>query len=333
MGHTYLALLDGENPRLSLTELKAVIKAEDPNSVIIENTDRTAVFKTNANQNKLVQRLALTHWIADYHYTTPVTELAGINLNWMVQDKPDKTFKIDVERIDTTADRNEVIKTLAKNVEGQADLVNPNIEFIVLVHNDLAFISSDPIHQNKTAFSQRNVKNRPYFDPVSINAKPARAMVNLSGAKEGDTVLDPFCGIGGINIEAALMNMKTIGIELEDRRAKGAIENLEKYSTNANYKVITGDCLTTKIGQVDCIVTDPPYGLSSSTFGTEAQDLYEKFLDAIPENYPFSTGLVMTAPFHFHKTLEEKGYRVKKAFEIRVHKSLTRRIYTCEMRN
>ncbi|MBM3304120.1 MAG: hypothetical protein FJY76_03405 [Candidatus Aenigmarchaeota archaeon] len=65
-------------------------------------------------------------------------------------------------------------------------------------------------------FRKRDLK-RPIQRPIySIPPRLARIMLNLSGAKRGDVVMDPFCGIGTILGEASLMGMRVIGIDTKD---------------------------------------------------------------------------------------------------------------------
>jgi tRNA G10 N-methylase Trm11 len=40
-----------------------------------------------------------------------------------------------------------------------------------------------------------------------------KSILNLIGIKEGETVLDPMCGSGTLNVEASLMNINSIGID------------------------------------------------------------------------------------------------------------------------
>lgn len=42
----------------------------------------------------------------------------------------------------------------------------------------------------------------------------ARALINILGIKEGDTVLDPMCGSGTLNVEASLVGVNSIGIDI-----------------------------------------------------------------------------------------------------------------------
>ena len=51
-------------------------------------------------------------------------------------------------------------------------------------------------------------------------------MVNLAHVHNNDTVLDPFCGTGGILIEAGILNTKLIGSDIEKHMYEGSKLNL-----------------------------------------------------------------------------------------------------------
>jgi len=76
-------------------------------------------------------------------------------------------------------------------------------------------------------FETRHPHNREWH-PSTLPAKLARAMVNLTGIKKG-TLLDPFCGTGGILIEAGLMNLKPVGFDIEYPMINKARKNMKQY--------------------------------------------------------------------------------------------------------
>ena len=39
---------------------------------------------------------------------------------------------------------------------------------------------------------EHHISNRPYFSPISIHPRIARAMINLSNCDKNETVIDPF---------------------------------------------------------------------------------------------------------------------------------------------
>jgi tRNA G10 N-methylase Trm11 len=95
----------------------------------------------------------------------------------------------------------------------------------------------------------------------------ARIMVNLAGCAPGKTLLDPFCGVGTILQEALLSGGRVIGVDLNPWCVKGARENLEwltrEYELkDADFTLLQGDArkLSSRVRDVDCIVTEPDLG-------------------------------------------------------------------------
>jgi DNA modification methylase len=79
--------------------------------------------------------------------------------------------------------------------------------------------------------------------------------------KEGDTVLDPFVGVGSTTLAAINTNRKSIGIDLNEEyidlaHKRTGIKNKEK-----NHKLIVGNSLKeiTKLTEFDYCITSPPY--------------------------------------------------------------------------
>jgi len=69
-------------------------------------------------------------------------------------------------------------------------------------------------YKNKQKFEKRKPHLRPELHPSSLNPRLARALINLTGI-EKDKLLDPFCGSGGILIEAGLIKLKPIGYDTD----------------------------------------------------------------------------------------------------------------------
>lgn len=76
--------------------------------------------------------------------------------------------------------------------------------------------------------------------------------------KKGDIILDPFCGSATALVEAAKLERKGIGIELEF--GKIAESNIKKYRSSVN--ILNGDCrniVKTIKAEFDLILTGPVY--------------------------------------------------------------------------
>jgi modification methylase len=94
----------------------------------------------------------------------------------------------------------------------------------------------------------------------------------------GDLILDPMCGIGTTLVEAIHTGRHAIGVELEPRWAKLARANIEHahhQGASSPAHVIEGDArqtprlLTAQHGQIDLIVTSPPYACQVADVSTE----------------------------------------------------------------
>jgi len=74
---------------------------------------------------------------------------------------------------------------------------------------------------------RRRDLERPIQDPkITMPPKLAKIIVNLTGCKKGDALLDPFCGLGTILGEAAMDGVNVIGVDTDASRVEGARSNL-----------------------------------------------------------------------------------------------------------
>lgn len=132
---------------------------------------------------------------------------------------------------------------LSKNVVSEDDVLNP-------VWNDL----SSP--RNKYQLEHGAVY------PVKL----AERLIKMYSA-EGDTVFDPFLGIGSTIIAAQGLNRHGVGTELNPKFANIAQQWLDDvqglFANNNHYKIINDDCrnMLTHIRKekIQLTVTSPPY--------------------------------------------------------------------------
>jgi tRNA G10 N-methylase Trm11 len=125
-------------------------------------------------------------------------------------------------------------------------------------------------------------------------------MLNLSAAKTGETVLDPFCGIGTIVQEGLLLGFRMVGSDINKAAIKGSEQNLEWFRNR--YKIAPGkyglevsDATTVaglieKSGQkVNAVVTEgtlgPIYGKYPSPKEIESnfKDLHKLYTESFKE--------------------------------------------------
>jgi len=127
--------------------------------------------------------------------------------------------------------------------------------------------------QNVNEWSKRDF-DRPGSDSLSgmLPPKLAMMMINLSGAKKDDVILDPFCGSGTILTEAIYLGFKNlIGSDLSDKAIADTNKNIKwvlahchSELTEESFDIFQHDVakLSQKIKQksVDVIITEPFLG-------------------------------------------------------------------------
>jgi tRNA G10 N-methylase Trm11 len=109
-------------------------------------------------------------------------------------------------------------------------LIRRGAEFVV-IHTDLdSCMIGQTIEVQYFALFSKVDYDRPAFDDVSgmLPPKLALSMVNLSGAKPGDIVLDPFCGSGTVLMMAMHTGVKKVlGSDLSHRAVDDSRKNLD----------------------------------------------------------------------------------------------------------
>jgi tRNA (guanine10-N2)-dimethyltransferase len=204
------------------------------------------------------------------------------------------------------------------------DLENPELLFYVIVTSDKALICLNVAEAEEKGFTQRRPGFRSFFHPTSMHPRLARAMVNLSGAKPGSIFLDPFCGSGGLLIEAGVIGCGAIGMDIDLQMAEGSERNIRQFGLHlAN--ICAGDARKMPFREVDSIATDPPYGRSSSTKGEDTPTLVEEFLEEVTPMLKTRKRVCLSVPSTVDvNSLTSKDLQLVQAHLARVHRSLTR---------
>ncbi len=173
---------------------------------------------------------------------------------------------------------------------------------------------------------KRTAPMRPFFSPVSMHPFLARLLVNLSHTKRGELILDPFCGTGGILIEAAVMGRQVIGADASLSMVSGARMNLRYYGVEPG-RVVHSSIEKLEIGvKVDAIATDLPYGRSSPMFHVTENflaDTVAKFSDLLRDG-GYSVVVSNTREL---EQVARSDFQITNVIALRVHKSLTRFVH------
>jgi len=124
---------------------------------------------------------------------------------------------------------------------------------------------------------------RLYDHPAALKPSLAYVMLRLSGARDGESIVDPMCGGGTIAVEAALLyeSSPITCIDINPRFLKGTLVNVIAARVEGRVRLVHGDArrLTryTGVESVDRIVTNPPYGIRMGELG-EVRETMEEFI-------------------------------------------------------
>ena len=315
--------LSGEHPSLPRAEIFAVMEGEGIGFKILAEfeKDRILVIDAEAKQADFLQRLALTKLAGEFAgMSHGLEEIADL-----VAEKIPSNSKIAVRG--SLPLEKELGAMLTEKGFG-IDLENPEFS-IPLFKTGKQYLAAVEIPLDRD-FERRKPQFRPYFHPTSMHPRIARALVNLTRVKKGDTVLDPFCGTGGILIEAGLMGMKAKGSDIDEEMVDGCRKNLQHFGLEGEIKQTDAMNLDKEFSSIDAIVTDMPYGRSSFTTEKDTGKLYNDFISVAGNLLKKNKYLVVVMPDKF--TPESGGFSVAGEFSLYVHKSLTRRVWVMKKR-
>ncbi|MEM2351312.1 MAG: TRM11 family methyltransferase, partial [Thermoproteota archaeon] len=216
-----------------------------------------------------------------------------------------------------------------KGISVKVNLRNPDKTFLGILTDNLFIFGLKLTELTQKELRERNPHKRVFFHPDALTTKMARCMVNLSQAKRGDLLLDPFCGTGSILIEAGLIGCRIIGFDAKKYMVKGSIKNLHSFGIDPEHMAVAdARFLPLTAGSVDCIVTDPPYGTSATTLGLPVRDLIERFFSSAADVIKDGGIICAAAPktLGISKIGERHAFRHIESHYIYVHRRLTREI-------
>ncbi len=332
-------VLSGEHPTLPTAEAVAAIKAEHRAYRVIEQLNQVLVAETKASPEVLASRLAMCREICLHLCTARARErniLESVGSSDIVDLIPHgKSFAVHLKRvkrsspgINTLKLAKSIANTIAEEVEFKVDLAHPDIEFLGVLTGEQCILGITAARVDRRQFTRRRPTLRPAFHPGTLMPTSARCMVNLARTPRGGVLLDPFCGVGGILLEAGLIGAKLVGIDIDREMIDGARKNLEA-SDVIDFQLMVGDARKLPALEVDAIATDPPFGRQTSTAGAQLKELYEQALPSIAGVLRRKGYACVSSPAELE--LEEPaisaGLRTIEIHEQRVHRSLTRKIY------
>jgi len=230
------------------------------------------------------------------------------------------SYRLSFSGIDTELKSH--LLRLTKEIPHKVDLENPKTNLLFQKSGDKTFCIINPV-ENRQKFELRKAHLRPQLHPSSMHPRLCRAFVNLTGIKKG-SVFDPFCGTGGILIEAGLRGIKPIGSDISDWMLKKAKINCAHYGVET--KLEKKDALSIK-KKYKYIVTDLAYGKNTAS----GKDLITKFFIHLPKILGFKAVIGVPASFDEKKVMSKlPELNVVDKFTYYLHKSLSKKILVIE---
>jgi len=326
----YLFELSKEHETLPQAEILACLKAESIDYDILESNSDILIIGTNSSEDllkELASRLSYTFYIDEFLFSclSSAEEIKKQSSEKQLGKKG--SIAVKYKNRSKNIDSRPIVKTLAERYTAnrKVTLENPDIEIRGLITDSKVYVGSKITEINRSRFESRKVQNRPFFSPISLHPKLACALVNLSSIKKDGTLLDPFCGTGGVILEAGLIGAKVIGSDIEDKMIGGCKKTLDFYKVK-DYELYHSDVgdIDKKIDKVDAIVTDLPYGKSTTTRGEKMDQLYGRAFQSMSKLLKDGGRAVVGLSDEELISLGKEYLTLVERHDFRSHRSLTR---------
>jgi tRNA (guanine10-N2)-dimethyltransferase len=312
----YILELNKKNLGLSIAEAVNTLKPKKYSIIddylIIEGFGlKKTIKKINLGLTKTIKQVILTSATTN----DLKIELTKTNLSKHYK----KDFKVECQGFGK--DNDVITKTLGSIIFKQlnkpkVNINNPTTLFSCIKTKKRIFFTI-LLWKNNDDVRDRKNKELPERMPTTLNPEIAKAMINLSGKRKGK-LIDPFCGAGGILIEAARFGFNVTGYDI-DKRAIGKAKLNLLHLGMKNIHLERRDALTIN-KKYDCIITDLPFG-KNSKISKEIDNLYVEFLT---KALKYTKKIVVGFPGTFNRDLIPKQWKVIDFFELYVHKSMSK---------
>jgi len=316
----YLLVLSQDNLALARAEAEALL---GPGKLFAN------YLTVGSGETRTVKRLAYAHRAYKILFDCPVSDLRKSVLAHPWDSVIKKTFCVrfigDVKGLSEAQAASWIWDKLPSPA---VDLTNPSSRIDFLFHEKHAYLL---LHtwENPKRYVSRVPHKRPGFSPVTSHPKFAKALVNLSGAQRGSVLVDPFCGVGGIVIEAGLSGVKAQGYDVDQQMIEKANRNLDYFSVRG-VRVELGNAFDLD-KEFEYLATDLPFGRSSRLSGAnDIVTFYIKALKKIRNLFSKRAVVVMHRIPELDRVIAEA--KIKPALEIEhvMHHSLTKHIIVLE---
>lgn len=322
--------LSKEHKTLPQSEVGATLEAEGISYAVVHSNEDVLVVEVKSDDSliqRLSQRLAMTFVIDTFLFSCAASIDDIVSTAEKHPLKEEGSIAIRCNNRSSSISSQQLIDRLG-DIYTKNRFVNltcPTIELRVVLTGDDAFVGIKKASLDLGQFQKRRGHLRPFLSPVTLHPKIARALVNLSTVKVTETILDPFCGTGGILLEAGFLGIQVIGSDIEKKMIEGCQKNLEYYHIK-NHKLYCADIeeIPTYVSSVDAVVTDFPYARATTTKGEQLPKLYNRAFETIAKVLKKNRRAVIGLSNEDVRTIGENYLSVVDTYAIKAHRSLTR---------
>ena len=315
--------LSGESKSIPRAEVLAIFRG-----VVVRELERVLVMDVEIYDRALGNRLAMTHSIIEVKAMC-AQKLASIYLAAQSIELPCVSVAVRAKRIGHGLRSVDVEATIGKALAERGfkiDLSHPQLLVRALLSEDVCVIGTTLTLIDRSRFESRRPRLRPYFYPGVLLPRMARAAVNLTGISAKELLFDPFCGTGGLLLEAGLIGATVIGSDVDSRMVFGTKMNLDYYDIESALLVQDAQRLALRDECVDAVTIDFPYGRSVSV---RAQSLNQLTVTALEETLRVlkcAARAVLISHNSIEREISDAGFTIEGRHAQYVHKSLTREI-------
>ncbi len=349
----YLFIL-GRNPKLSIAEIFDYFENSNPvTEFYIKKNGMLATLERKIPENtinNLGGTIAIGEILASGNTDEIKKHLQKIeiyfgsknNFNYAVWNFSDETNYNKILEYLKERFKSEKFKSSKKNLSGRLKLQDggeisiPNSlteeEYFVYEKNNVVYFGRIVEKANYKEIEERDIKKPVRREKLAISPRLAKIMINLSQVKEGQILIDPFCGIGGILQEALLRKIRVVGIDSDSEAISGARENLTWAGfQKKDFVLINSNSSKLSINNANVLVSEPELGeiLKYPPTKNKARDIissYEDLMIKILKNLKdkISGRIVFTAPYIKLITGERNECNIQKIISqtrLKLHKN------------